>query len=277
MFSMEVVMRRIFLSAGLALLALAPVAHAQQGGAAAVPASDALEVMLLKISASSRCPDGCAVRGLPYSAQRVTESVKVLADGNRIVQRHAEKLYRDSDGRTREESEWKGKPLVQIQDPVAGMSYRLYPDTKTGYRMAIAAPAPVATPTASGAAVTGSTAGAAGAMRMAEQLSPALAAGTAAATTQTRSLGTKQIDGMTAEGTQATMTTPAGAIGNVLPMVSTTETWVARELRLPILLKIDHPFMGESVTRLQDISRLEPPTALFAVPADYTVRDVARR
>jgi hypothetical protein len=270
---MEVVMRRIFLSAGLALLALAPVAHAQQGGAAAVPASDALEVMLLKISASSRCADGCAVRGLPYSAQRVTESVKVLADGNRIVQRHTEKLYRDSDGRTREESEWKGKPLVQIQDPVAGMSYRLYPDTKTGYRMAIAAPASAA----SGPAVTGSTAAAAGATRVAEQLSPALAAGTAAATTQTRSLGTKQIDGMTAEGTQATMTTPAGAIGNVQPMVSTAETWIARDLRVPILLKMDHPFMGESATRLQDISRLEPPTALFTVPADYTVRDVARR
>jgi hypothetical protein len=271
---MEVMMRRIFLSAGLALLALAPVAHAQQGGAAAVPASDALEVMLLKISASSRCADGCAVRGLPYSAQRVTESVKVLADGNRIVQRHTEKLYRDSDGRTREESEWKGKPLVQIQDPVAGMSYRLYPDTKTGYRMAIAAPAPAAT---SGAAVTGSTAAAAGATRVAEQLSPALAGGMAAATTQIRSLGTKQIDGMTAEGTQGTTTTPAGAIGNVQPMVSTAETWIARDLRVPILLKMDHPFMGESVTRLQDISRLEPPTALFTVPADYTVRDVARR
>lgn len=268
-------MRRIFLSAGLALLALAPMAHAQQGGAAAVPASDALEVMLLKISASSRCADGCAVRGLPYSAQRVTESVKVLADGNRIVQRHAEKLYRDSDGRTREESEWKGKPLVQIQDPVAGMSYRLYPDTKTGYRMAIAAPAPAAA--ASGAAVTGSTAAVAGATQVVEKLSPALAAGMAAATTRTRSLGTKQIDGMSAEGTQATMTTPAGAIGNVLPMVSTTETWIARDLRVPVLLKIENPFTGESTTRLQDISRLEPPTALFTVPADYTVRDVARR
>jgi hypothetical protein len=229
--------------------------------------------MLLKISASSRCADGCAVRGLPYSAQRVTESVKVLADGNRIVQRHTEKLYRDSDGRTREESEWKGKPLVQIQDPVAGMSYRLYPDTKTGYRMAIAAPAPAAATPA--AAVTGSTAAAAGATRMAEQLAPALTG--SAATTQTRSLGTKQIDGMTAEGTQATMTTPAGAIGNVQPMVGTTETWIARDLRVPILLKIDHPFMGESVTRLSDISRLEPPTALFTVPADYTVREVARR
>jgi hypothetical protein len=164
---------------------------------------------------------------------------------------------------------------VQIQDPVAGMSYRLYPDTKTGYRMAIAAPAPAAATSA--AAVTGSTAAAAGATQVVEKLSPALAAGMAAATTQTRSLGTKQIDGMSAEGTQATMTTPAGAIGNVLPMVSTTETWIARDLRVPVLLKIDNPFMGESVTRLQDVSRLEPPTALFTVPADYTVRDVARR
>jgi hypothetical protein len=60
-------------------------------------------------------------------------------------------------------------------------------------------------------------------------------------------------------------------------MVSTAETWIARDLHVPVLLKIDHPFMGESVTRLSDISRLEPPTALFTVPADYTVRDVARR
>ena len=118
-------MKRTLMSAGLALLALAPAAYAQHGGAPAVPANEAMEVMLLRISASSRCTDGCVVRGLPYSAERVTESVRVLADGNRIVQRQAEKLYRDSDGRTRVESEWQGKPLVQIQDPVAGMRYRL--------------------------------------------------------------------------------------------------------------------------------------------------------
>ena len=85
-------MKRTLMSAGLALLALAPVAHAQQGGAAAVPANEALEVMLLRISASSRCTDECVVRGLPYSAERVTESVRVLADGNRIVQRSTEKV-----------------------------------------------------------------------------------------------------------------------------------------------------------------------------------------
>jgi len=266
-------MRRIFVSAGLALLALAPVAHAQQGSAAAVPANDALEVMLLRISASSRCTDGCVVRGLPYSAERVTESVRVLADGNRIVQRNTEKVYRDSDGRTRVESEWQGKTLVQIQDPVAGMSYRLYPETKTGYRMAIEAPAPAAK--TSGAAVTGSAPAAPDAARVAEQLAPALPA--AGATTQSRSLGTKQIDGMTAEGAQATVTVPAGAAGNVRPMVTTNETWYARDLRISVLTKTNNPFAGEIVTRMQNLSRLEPPTALFAVPADYTVREIVRR
>ena len=265
-------MKRTLMSAGLALRALAPAAYAQHGGAPAVPANEAMEVMLLRISASSRCTDGCVVRGLPYSAERVTESVRVLADGNRIVQRQAEKLYRDSDGRTRVESEWQGKPLVQIQDPVAGMSYRLYPESKTGYRMTIAAPAPAAK---TSDAVTGAVAAAPDAARVAEQLAPALPA--AGATTQSRSLGTKQIDGMTAEGSQATVTVPAGAAGNVRPMITTHETWYARDLRLPVLTKMNNPVTGESVTRVQNVSRLEPPTALFSVPADYTVREIVRR
>jgi hypothetical protein len=262
-------MRRRILSAGLAVLAAAPLAHAQQ----AAPANEALEVMLLRISASTRCADACAVRGLPYAAERVTETVRVLADGNRIVQRNTEKLYRDADGRTRVESDWKGKPLVQIQDPVAGMSYRLYPGAKTGYRMAIAAPVPAKTE----APAPGPTAAVPGAAGVAEQLAPALAGDAGAAVTQSRALGTKQIDGMMAEGTQVTTTVPAGATGNVKPIVGTEETWTARELRVPVLVRMTHPFTGETVMRLRNLSRLDPPAALFAVPADYTVREIVRR
>jgi hypothetical protein len=40
---------------------------------------------------------------------------------------------------------------------------------------------------------------------------------------------------------------------------------------------MNNPVTGESVTRVQNVSRLEPPTALFAVPADYTVREIVRR
>ena len=253
-------MKRTFLSAGLALLALAPLAHAQQGGAA----NEALDLMLLQTSASTRCTDDCTVRSLPYSAERVTETVKVLADGNRIVRRNTEKLYRDSDGRTRVESEWNGKPLVQIQDPVGGMSYRLYPDTKTGYRMAIAAPA-------------GPAASAPGAAKVAEQLAPALNVDAAGTVAQSRSLGTKQIEGLTATGTHTTVTVPAGASGNVKPMISTTEVWIARDLWIPLEMRMSNPFMGDSVMRVRNLYRLEPPTALFAVPADYTVREIVRR
>jgi hypothetical protein len=266
-------MRQFCLSAGIALLALAPLAQAQQGSPLVVSGSDSLEVMLLRTSASSRCGDGCIVRGMPYSAERVIESVQRLADGNRIAQRSTEKIYRDSDGRTRVESEWQGKPLVQIQDPVQGMSYRLYPDTKTGLRMAIAVPP--AKPAATTAAVAAPSAGAA---KVAEQLAPALVAAAASGNqTASRSLGSKQMDGMTVEGSLSTRTVAAGAAGNAQPIVSSTESWYARDLRLMILSKSDDPRYGERSTRVQNLSRIEPPTALFGVPAEYTVQEIVRR
>src|SRR6185295_12120995 len=42
-----------------------------------------------------------AVKGAPYSAQAVTETIQTLADGNRIVRKTSSSVYRDSEGRTR--------------------------------------------------------------------------------------------------------------------------------------------------------------------------------
>jgi hypothetical protein len=53
--------------------------------------------------------------------------------------------------------------------------------------------------------------------------------------------------------------------------------WLARDLLIPLEMRMTNPFMGESVMRVRNLSRLEPPTALFAVPADYTVREIVRR
>jgi hypothetical protein len=263
------------LSAALALLVLAPAARAQTASTLAVNPNETLEVMLLKVSASSRCQQACVVRGQPYSAERVSESVQVLADGNRIVKRSLEKVYRDSDGRTRVESEWQGKPLVQIQDPVQGVSYRLYPETKTGLRMAIAAPAPAAAVTIS-AAGAGSAPAAA---KVAEQLAPALVSTIASGDNQstTRSLGTREMEGVTVEGTLVSRTTAAGAAGNTQPIVRTSETWNSRDLRVAVYSKTSDPRYGDTVTRLQNLARLEPPAALFSAPAEYTVQEVVRR
>jgi hypothetical protein len=140
--------------------------------------------------------------------------------------------------------------------------------------MAIAPPAPAR---AAGAAAAGPAPAAPGATKVAEQLAPALTADASGTVTQSRSLGTKQIEGMTAHGAYTAVTVPAGAAGNVKPMVTTNEMWLVRDLGIPVEMTMTSPFMGESVMRLRNLSRLEPPTALFAVPADYTVRDVVRR
>jgi hypothetical protein len=87
---------------------------------------------------------GKTVKGAPYSAQAVTETIQTLGDGNRIVNRTTSALYRDSDGRTRREMSIKmlgpigdsGEPLqtIFINDPVAGVSYSLDSKTKTAHK-----------------------------------------------------------------------------------------------------------------------------------------------
>jgi TonB family protein len=79
--------------------------------------------------------DGQVVKGAPYSAEAVTESVQPLADGNRIVQRSTALLYRDSEGRTRRDQTLNNvgpfatggetPRLIFINDPVSGANYVL--------------------------------------------------------------------------------------------------------------------------------------------------------
>lgn len=82
---------------------------------------------------------GKTVKGAPYSADAVTETIQTLADGNRIVNRISSSVYRDSEGRTRREQTLKGlgplggseEPIqtIFINDAVAGVTYAL--DTRS--------------------------------------------------------------------------------------------------------------------------------------------------
>lgn len=87
---------------------------------------------------------GKIVKGAPYSAEAVTESIQTLADGNRIVNRFTSSVYRDSEGRTRREQTLKGLGIfgtgegpVQttfINDPVAGVTYSLDSRSNTAHK-----------------------------------------------------------------------------------------------------------------------------------------------
>ncbi|MDH0867436.1 hypothetical protein [Mitsuaria sp. GD03876] len=71
------------------------------------------------------------VKGAPYCAQAVHETVQPLADGNRIVHQQTSQMCRDAEGRTRQEVERQGRRLVYLRDPVSGENWLLEPDRKT--------------------------------------------------------------------------------------------------------------------------------------------------
>src|SRR5437868_13856417 len=81
------------------------------------------------------------VKGAPFSAEAISESVQTLADGNRIVHSSTSKLYRNSEGRFRREmangsgglfgTTFSFSPSVTIMDPVGGRSYVLDEKLKT--------------------------------------------------------------------------------------------------------------------------------------------------
>jgi len=89
----------------------------------------------------------------------------------------------------------------------------------------------------------------------------------------TKDLGTKEIEGIKAQGKLRSYEIPAGEIGNRNPIVVSTETWYSPELQVTLLSKHSDPRSGERVYRLSGIKREEPAAALFAIPADYTVKD----
>ncbi|HEV2764987.1 MAG TPA: hypothetical protein VGV38_18535 [Pyrinomonadaceae bacterium] len=88
---------------------------------------------------------GKLVKGAPYSAEAVTETVQSLADGNRIVRKSTAQVYRDSEGRTRREQTLgnlgpfapagEAPQTIFINDPVAGVNYILDPRERTARKL----------------------------------------------------------------------------------------------------------------------------------------------
>ena len=244
------------------------------------------------------------VKGAPYSAEAVTETVQTLGDGNRIVRRTSAQVARDGEGRTRRENSLAavgpmlaggdGPPTVFIEDPVAGVHYVMQPDDKTARRFKQPSP---------GAGVPGPGTfvedvevihpgpGAGGnihyeAARVAGGPEGAIGIATApmaaiSAKTFTRrlpkpkedSLGRQSFDGVEAEGTRTSFTIAAGEIGNERPIEVVSERWYSPELQVVVMSRHKDPRFGETTYRLASLSRGEPDRALFEVPADFKVED----
>ena len=209
---------------------------------------------------------GRTVKNAPYSADVVTESTQILADGNRIRQTSNAKVYRDSEGRTRREqalnlnglSPNSTMPqLVFINDPVAGVNFALNATDRTGTKS-------LRTPWTGGAQRGRQSAGRADQPRRA-----------AAPDVKIEALGKQTLEGVSVEGRRTTMTIPAGQMGNEQPIQIVTETWTSADLQVALLTKRSDPRSGETVTRLANLTRAEPARQLFDVPAEYKITDAA--
>jgi hypothetical protein len=202
------------------------------------------------------------VQGAPYTAQAVTQFTRTLADGNRIQRTTTASVARDSDGRTRTERTLEaigplaasrshgGGKTVFINDPVAGISYVLDPNSHTVRQRPIASRGP-----RKGQAPRE--------MRMLAR----------DAAVKSEDLGTQTIQGVNVQGRRATRTIPAGQAGNQLPIDIVSETWYSPDLQAIVMSKTSDPRFGETLYQLTNINRAEPDHALFVTPPDYTVRE----
>src|SRR5580658_3093390 len=111
-------MKRIFLAAGVAATALA------------LMAADPFQLTVMGPRGGVM---GGVVKNAPYSGEEVTTQDNTLGDGTKLHTEPHTKVYRDSEGRTRRETE----DMINIYDPVAGIAYVLNPKTMTGRQMKV--------------------------------------------------------------------------------------------------------------------------------------------
>ena len=285
---------------------------AQQGAVTAATAERRATEMMAQAQAGGRGGGGTlarvpletrVVKGAPYSAEVVTESIQVLSDGNRIVRKTTGRVYRDSQGRTRREDDLQPGQVASISiiDPVAQVAYSLDTQSKTAWK----------TPSAAGAVLMNKLSqasvddpaelerrrqvetemasavkrqGGAEASTMKQMPpppppapTPAMGRAYTAWDEKTEVLPSRSIEGVMAEGKRVTRTVPAGAIGNEQPIVSVTEEWRSPELQVLVMTRTADPRTGESVYKLQNIVRAEPNISWFEVPADYSIRETGVR
>ncbi len=250
----------------LSIAALTATATAQQ---AVAPTRVTAEV----IASSSTT----LVKGAPFSAEAISESTQVLADGNKISRTFTVRLYRDSEGRFRRETlpassgSVSARQTISIFDPVANYRYLIEPDKKTVRRI------PVIPGRAEGAViVNGQPLSPAirtqietdAAQRSHVILLPSVVA-TSGDAGKSEPLGTRNFDGIEAEGTRTTTTIAAGTIGNERAIEVVYEKWYSKELQMIVYSRHSDPRFGEQIYRLENISRNEPDRSLFTPPADY--------
>ncbi|THC44280.1 hypothetical protein [Massilia sp. Mn16-1_5] len=201
------------------------------------------------------------------SAQRLPSRVEI----ERIA-REAREKARAQVERMRREGRLPALARREGEDGVAVRVERRTGDERDGHRETVRV-----IRMAPGPAFDGAAFGARMGPMIASAVTGALADRKWAAKAVSRDLGTRDFEGVKAEGKQRSYEIPAGEVGNRNPIVVSDETWYAPDLQVTVYSKHSDPRSGDYVYRLEGIKRGEPDASLFAVPSDYQVREPGKR
>jgi len=251
--------------AGFALLLCGVYAHSQVQGAGVSSSSGSGTVSLSVITSA---PSLRGIKGAPFSADVTEESDQALVDGNHIHREMHGRIFRDSEGRTRQEHELlrvmgseEKRVRVTIMDSVQQVLITLDQQNKVATIRHIGQPSTPATVPAT---------------RLTNRPAAASAPQPRVPSMQHEDLGTMEIEGFVVTGRRLTHTMEAGRIGNDKPLVSVSETWYSDELKETLLTKSESAQSGQHVRKLVNIHLGDPDPSLFQTPPDYTVKDTSQ-
>lgn len=235
-----------------------------------------------------------SVKGSPFSADVDYEFTQVLDGDNHIHRESHGKIFRDGEGRIRNEIQPEVPPgpstvitTIAIDDPVSQTFITWHPEAlpksaEVNHRVAYTDGA--GHEIGIGQAIDNGAATGTGSAISPEELLERLKArqqvqGVVPAARAQRAkrlgeeLGAKEIEGFMASGIRFSVTTPAGKIGNEKPIVKVDEIWWCKDLKAALVSIYDDPQYGRRIMRLTNIQVGEPDSQLFQIPPDYTVRE----
>jgi hypothetical protein len=209
-------------------------------------------------------PDGQSgpVTGKPFSGVETRITSQVLSDGTPTNNQSSSKIFRDAEGRMREES---GKRMILFDAPhltnytvgAMGCEQRKVGD---GDSILIAA-------TSGGTWISWQG-------RNTSPKRPAMGTGAAGSHPGivTADLGYQTINGVSAHGTRQTVTIPAKTIGSDHDVTVVNERWYSDELGILIKSSNVDPRFGTSTYELSEINQSTPDASLFTPPTTCSER-----
>jgi hypothetical protein len=208
--------------------------------------------------------------GAPFSATTKTAFEQTLGDGNRIHNETRGFQARDSSGRTRTETVEQcligedGQPHPQVRVEVDD------PATQTDLEWHTGEDAQKVVQVLHRPAPRKMTPEDMAEMQRRMKLDEIRQKSESESRTEEK-LGTRNLNGISAEGYRTTQVIPAGAQGNELPLKTTHEAWMSADTGLTLLVIEDDPRQGKSTFEYEDVTLREPDPALFKAPDGYKV------